>query len=386
MVRFFLHILFLGSLCVSLFVTTGCVQHQAIDKPKSVDTRVADIERHDKFKTREEIIRQQKIAENSLPDNAWEILKQGFSLEAVDTKQTREYEQWLAKHPLHVNRIEKRVNLVLPYIIDEIKSRNLPLELALVPIIESGISTFATSPANAAGLWQIMPKTAKWLGLQVGDSIDERRNIIESTKVSLEYLKYLADYYDGNWPLGITSYNAGNGTVDKALKKAGKNKTFLKPWKLPLTKESRVYFTKLMGLRNYISKTGKDYPSLDPVPMVNFFTVSRTAPSRSFNRIARQYNTDVEIITFLNADYLAQRTLRNRTTILIPKEFSEFNSAENFALEEAKISLQKHKIRPGDSLSVIARKYSTTVRKLKRLNALSSNLIRIGQTLLIPIY
>ena len=133
-------------------------------------------------------------------------------------------------------------------------------------------------------------------------------------------------------------------------------------------------------------KAGQTYPALKPVPMVDFFTVSRTAPSRSFRKIAREYNTDVEIISFLNADYLSQSTLRNRTTILIPKVVSEGSSAEDFDLDAINISLQKHKIRSGESLGVIARKYGTSVHKLKIMNNLSSNLIRIGQTLLIPIY
>ena len=369
-----------------LALSSGCVQHQTIKSTSKIDTRIADIERHDKFKSREEIRQQRHIYESRLPDDAWDILKDGFSLEHIESKEADQYENWLSKHPLHVEHINKRVGLVLPYVIDEIQSRDLPLELALIPIIESGINTFATSPANAAGLWQIMPGTGEWLGLEIAGSIDERRNIIESTRVSLEYFEYLTDYFDGNWALGITAYNAGNGTVDKVLKKSGKPRSYDKPWKLPLTKESRVYFAKLLGLKNYILKAGKEYPPLTPVPMIDFFTVSRTAPSRSFNRIAREYNTDVEIISFLNADYLTQKTLRNRTTILIPKAVSEGTSAEDFDLDTAQITLQKHKIRAGESLGVIASKYGTSVSKLKRLNKLTSSLIRIGQTLLIPIY
>ena len=366
--------------------TGGCVQHQTIKPAPKIDTRVADIERHDKFKSREQIRQKRHIYELTLPDNAWDVLREGFSLAPIKSKEADKYENWLSKHPQHVEHINKRVGLVLPYIIDEIQSRDLPLELALIPIIESGINTFATSSANAAGLWQLMPGTGEWLGLEIAGSIDERRNIIESTRVSLEYFKYLAEYYNGNWALGITSYNAGNGTVDKALKKAGKTKAYKQPWKLPLTKESRLYYSKLIGLKQYILKADKDYPALKAVPMIDFFTVSRTAPSRSFRNIAREHNTDVEIISFLNADYLTQSTLRNRTTILIPKANGEGSSAEDFDLDATNISLKKHKIRSGESLGVIARKYGTSIHKLKILNKLSSNLIRIGQTLLIPVY
>ncbi len=378
-----------GVICIFILIlglSSGCVQHQTIKTAAKIDTRIADIERHEKFKSREQIRQQRHIYEANLPEDAWDVLRNGFSLEPANSPEADEYEKWLSDNPQHVEHINKRVGLVLPYLIGEVESREMPLEIALIPIIESGIDTFATSPANAAGLWQIMPRTGEWLGLEIAGLIDERRNIIESTRVSLDYLQYLTDYYDGNWSLGITSYNAGNGRVDKALKKSRKNKAHKEPWKLSLNTESRLYYSKIIGLKQYILKAGKEYLALKPVPMIDFFTVSRTAPSRSFRNIAREYNTDVEIISFLNADYLNQSTLRNRTTILIPKDTAEGSSAEDFDLDVTNIALQKHKISAGESLGLIAKKYETSVHKLKILNKLSSNLIRIGQTLLIPVY
>lgn len=378
-----------GVLSIAILVlglASGCVQHQTYKSAPKIDTRIADIERHEKFKSKEQIRQQRHIYLSSLPKDAWDVLRQGFSFESVTSHEAENYETWLSNNPEHIARINKRVRLVLPYLIDEILDREMPLELALIPIIESGVDTFATSPANAAGLWQIMPRTGEWLGLEIAGMIDERRNIIESTRVSLDYLQYLADYYEGNWALGITSYNAGNGRVDKALKKHGKTKDYRKPWMLPISEESRLYFSKLIGLKHYILKAGTDYPALEPVPMIDFFTVSRTAPSRSFSNIAREYNTDVEVISFLNADYLSQSTLKNRTTILIPRDTAQGTSAEDFDLDATSIALQKHKISAGESLGLIASRYGTSIRKLKTLNRLSGSLIRIGQTLLIPVY
>lgn len=379
----------LGVICIAiglLCLTGGCVQNRSNHSAHRLDTRIADIERHEKFKSKEQIRQNRHAYESRQPEDAWDVLRTGFSLEPVQSPEADRYEAWLSRHPEHVEHINKRVRLVLPYIINEVESREMPLELALIPIIESGVNTFATSIANAAGLWQLMPETGVWLGLEIAGAIDERRNIIESTRVSLEYFQYLADYYDGNWALGITSYNAGNGRVDKALKKAGKTKAYRQPWKLPLSNESRLYFSKLIGLKHYIQKTGLEYPALKPVPMTDFFTVGRTAPSRTFRNIAREYNTDLEIISFLNADYLSQSTLRNRTTILIPRNIVEGSSAEDFDLDTVDITLQKHTIRKGESLGLIAGKYNTSIRKLRILNDLGSDLIRAGQILLIPIY
>jgi len=391
--RFILKIV--TSILVALIVSSCATQQSPIPPGrKSLDTKTADIQRYDAFKEQELKIRaknealaaQQPIPTPVPAPNIWNILKDGFSLSTETSPHAQEYEQWLSKHPKHLARLNKRVKLVLPYIVEEIQTRNLPMELALVPMIESSLNTLATSPASAAGLWQIMPATGKWLGLTISGSIDERRNILESTRVSLDYLEYLTDYYDGNWTLGITSYNAGNGNVDKALRKAGKNKTYQLPWKLPLKKESKEYFSKIIGLRNYIKNTGSKYPEFKELSPETFFTVSRTAPSRSFVNIAKQYNTDVEIITYLNADYLSQKTLKNRTTILIPNDFSSPVIAEDFAIEQIKPTLRKHKIRSGESLSTIAKRYNTTVSKLKRLNNISGSLIRVGKILQIPIY
>ena len=374
-----------------LFIATLVSSCTTTPPPQKVplDTKVADIQRYDAFKERELKLRaeSESIAKQAeLVIDTWDVLKDGFSLPIETSPHALAYERWLVKHPKHIARLNKRVKLVLPYIVEELQNRQLPMELALVPMIESSLNTFATSHASAAGLWQIMPKTGKWLGLKIGGGIDERRNILESTRVSLDYLEYLTDYYGGNWALGITAYNAGNGNVDKALRRDGKSKSYQSPWELSLKKESREYLAKIIGLRNYIKKTGSEYPEFTPLPLEDFFTVSRTAPSRSFVNIAKQYNSDIEIISYLNADYLSQKTSKNRTTILIPKDFSQPVTAEEYAIAEIKPTLQKHKIRKGESLSVIAKKYNTTVSKLKRVNELKGNMIRVGKILQIPIY
>ena len=229
-------------LVIVVLFAAGCA---SLEPPKKepLDTKVADIQRYDAFKRRE--LRQR--AENELlaeqaEKDVWQILKNGFSLPTQTSPHAENYEHWLAKHPKHTSRLNKRVKLALPYIVQEIQNRKLPMELALVPMIESSMNTFATSHAGAAGIWQIMPQTGKWLGLRISGGIDERRNILESTRASLDYLEYLADYYGDNWALGITAYNAGNGNVNRALQKSSKPNSYQSPWKLPLKKESKEYF------------------------------------------------------------------------------------------------------------------------------------------------
>ena len=346
-----------------------------------MDQGKRDIARYNDFKDREAI-----LGDYYETSGVWETMSQGFSLPSLDDTIADDYEHWLKTHPVHFRTLSKRATLVLPYLIEEIQRREYPMELALIPIIESSLNTHATSPSRAAGLWQIIPSTGEWLGPSINSVIDERRNIIQSTQTSLDYLKHLTDYYDGNWALGITSYNAGNGNVDKALKKSGQTSEFAQPSKLPLKNESRAYYSKLIGLRNYIVKSGSLYPSLPDVSMDEFFTADRAAPGQTFSSLAREFNTDVEIISFLNADFLGKRTLKNRTTVLVPKNYRISTTAEQFAIEDLKLEPITHRINSGESLGVIAQKYNTTVNTLKRYNNLSSNLIRAGQSLLIPIY
>ena len=112
----------------------------------------------------------------------------------------------------------------LPYILQEVAKRNLPAELALLPVIESALDPYAFSPYGASGLWQFMRPTAKQYGLQMNSYYDGRRDVIASTQAALDFLEDLHRRFD-DWSLALAAYNAGGGTVSKAIRK-GRTKDF----------------------------------------------------------------------------------------------------------------------------------------------------------------
>lgn len=139
------------------------------------------------------------------------------------------------------------------YIEAEIIQRKLPKELAWLPMIESNFNSEAISCKGAVGLWQFMPATGKMFGLKQTALVDERKDLKASTKAALTHLEYLHKKFNRDWNLALAAYNAGEGTVDRAIKKnkkAGKSTSF---WSLKLPKETREYVPKFLG----ISKVAK---------------------------------------------------------------------------------------------------------------------------------
>ena len=170
-----------------------------------------------------------------------ERLRQGFNLSYEHNSRTAAERRWFAEHPDYLDRVFTRAQRYLPYIVAELERRGLPLELALLPIVESAYDPFAYSHGRAAGLWQMIPGTAKRFGVKQNWWYDGRRDVVDSTRAALDYLEYLYEFNDGNWLNAIASYNSGEGNVRRAVRRntgAGKPTDF---WYLKLPKETSMY-------------------------------------------------------------------------------------------------------------------------------------------------
>jgi membrane-bound lytic murein transglycosylase D len=146
-------------------------------------------------------------------------LRSGFELPAIVNRRVEAELSWFVRHPDYLNRVFTRAQRYMPFIAEEIEARGLPLDLALLPIVESAYDPFAYSHGRAAGLWQIIPGTARRFGIQQNWWYDGRRDVIDSTRGALDYLSYLHELMDGDWLLAIASYNSGEGNVLRAVKK-----------------------------------------------------------------------------------------------------------------------------------------------------------------------
>ena len=285
-----------------------------------------------------------------------------------------------------------------PIFEDALEKEKLPLELKYMPVIESALRPNAVSRVGAAGLWQIMPKTAKGLGLEVNSLVDERRSPIKSSDAAAKYLKELYNIYN-DWSLAIAAYNCGPGNVNKAIVRSGGKKDF---WGIyhHLPRETRGYVPAFIAA-NYIMNYYEEHNICPVAAEIPLATDTIVINERiNLQQISAVLNTPIEMLRELNPQYrndiipgnikpyhlrlpvqLIYAYLNSQDSII---NYRQEYFARQHTVEPAKLEYGYHKIRNGESLSSIAKKYHTTVTKLKELNGLKNNNIRAGQSIKVP--
>jgi membrane-bound lytic murein transglycosylase D len=220
---------------------------------------------------------------------------------------------------------EERLNKASPYlyyIVEQIEKRDLPGELALLPMIESAFEPGATSHKGAAGLWQFMPSTGRSYGLKQDKHYDGRRDITASTDAALSYLAMLHKKFDKNWMLALAAYNAGEGTIQKAInrnKKKGKSTNF---WDLDLPRETKEYVPKLLALAEVV-KTNR-LSELPAVANEPYFVRVNPGEVLDFNKVAKLADIEVKELKRLNPGYRKNSTHPSGPQqLLLPVENAE---------------------------------------------------------------
>src|SRR5690554_4299940 len=317
----------------------------------------------------------------------WDRLRAGFQMDhSVDNARVQAQLDWYARHPRYIDRVVERGSRYLYHILEETEKRGLPNELALLPIVESAFDPFAYSHGRAAGLWQFIPSTGKYFGLTQSWWHDDRRDVIAATDAALTYLDRLANRFDGDYTLALAAYNAGGGTVSSSIRRnrnAGKSTDY---WSLSLPTETRHYVPKLIALAKIFDDPeayGIELPALKNEP---FFEVVDTGSQLDIAQAAELAGVEINEIYLLNPSYNRWATNPDGPhRLLVPIEKAEgFRTALADFPTEQRVSWQNYRVQKGDSLNTIARKFSTTPSVIQQVNKLNSDLIRIGQQLLIP--
>ncbi|WP_417531922.1 LysM peptidoglycan-binding domain-containing protein [Marinobacter lipolyticus] len=328
------------------------------------------------------------VDDNSNGDvDLWHRLRAGFKLDHdITDPRVKAQLDWYRKHPKYIDRVVKRGSRYLHYIISETEKRGLPTELALLPVVESAFDPFAYSHGRASGLWQFIPGTGKYFGLTQSWWHDDRRDIIESTDAALTYLDRLAKRFDGDYTLALAAYNSGGGTVSKAMRRNRNANRSTDYWSLRLPRETTHYVPKLIALAKIFDKPedyGVELPALDDEP---YFEVVETGSQMDLAQAAELASVDVEEIYLLNPSFNRWATAPDGPhRLLVPKEnASTFKVALSKIPAKDRVSWQNYQVVSGDNLSTIARKFSTTTSVIRRVNNLNSDMIRIGQRLMIP--
>ena len=316
--------------------------------------------------------------------DVWADIRKGFSIPDLETQAVDVRERALLKNKRMVNNMLQRSEPYIYFIAQECAKRGMPSELALLPFIESQFNPHARSPSAAEGLWQFIPSTGRQFDLKQNKWVDERRDLVASTRAALDYLTYLYDMH-GDWHLALLSYNWGEGSVLRAVKKAqdaGLEPT-LNNLELPL--ETRHYIPKLQALKNLIQTPDRFNITLPKFPNKPFFAEIKRNSDVDLREIARLAGVELEMIRRLNAG-LNQPVLyaAHADTLLVPVEYSAKIQA-SLKQYQAKKSLRSYIVKKGDTLSEIAGRFDVRIKDIQRLNALTSKrLIKPGMKLSIP--
>lgn len=322
-----------------------------------------------------------------LPAHMLARLQAGLVLDAgYQDRRIDDQLAWYARNQAYMQRVFDRSAPFLHYILGELDRRDMPADIALLPIVESAYDPFAYSHGRAAGMWQMIPGTARRFGVKQNWWYDGRRDILDSTRAALDYLEYLRDEFDGDWLLAIAGYNSGEGNVHRAIRRnlaRGEPTDF---WHLDLPRETSNYVPRLLALSRLMADPGRyelTLPELDDVPG---FEVVDLAGQMDIALLADLAGLDVEQVYALNPGFNRWATDPDGPhRVLLPVAAAPPASAALAELPaSARVNWVRYRIKPGDALLTIARRHHTTVEVLREVNGIRGNTIRAGDYLMIP--
>ena len=328
-----------------------------------------------------------EIISEAVITDVWERASAKFVLTIPDDARVTAQKKWYLKHPEYMSRVVKRAKPFLYYIVEEIEKRDMPMELVLLPIVESAFDPFAYSHGRAAGMWQFVPATGKRFGMDQTWWYDGRRDVIASTQGALDYLTYLNKMFDGDWLHALAAYNSGEGRVMRAIKsnkRAGKPTDF---WNLSLPRETRAYVPKLLALAD-ILKHKEEYafawPEVENVAVIKVVDIG--------SQVDLAFAADLAGLSLKELHGLNPGFNRWATSpegphrLVLPLDKADaFSQALAQIDQKERLNWVRHTVKSGDSLIKIAKQYHTTVKVIKQVNELDGSMIRVGQAIMVPV-
>ena len=321
-------------------------------------------------------------------DNLWDVLRDEFALSHYESSPAvQEKIEWFMNNQDYLLRSANRSAPYLYYIHQQVKKRHLPAELVLLPIIESGYNPFSLSNVGAAGIWQLMPGTASGLGIKQDFLYDGRRDVIASTRAALNYLAYLQSFFEGNWLLALAAYNTGEGNVLAAIKRNIRDGRDTEFWSLPLAQQTRDYVPSLLALAVIISNPDRYPVYFPPVRNAPYLAQVDVGSQIKLKLAAQWAGISYTKLVQLNPGFSRKATTnRGGDKIVLPIENVE-QFTENFnrsPLNQQPLNWLHYRVKVGDTLASISRKFSTTPDEIAQMNHLSKSTVHSGTNLLIP--
>ncbi|MDN7123908.1 LysM peptidoglycan-binding domain-containing protein [Pseudidiomarina sp. 1APP75-32.1] len=317
--------------------------------------------------------------------DVWERIRRQLSMPVPDEARITAQRNYYLKHPAYMNRVAERAAPFMHLIVAEIERRGLPLELALLPIVESAFDPFAYSHGQAAGVWQFIPGTARQYGLDINWWYDGRRDVYASTHAALDYLTDLNSRFD-DWLHALAAYNSGGGRVNSAIRKNKRQGKATDFWSLDLPRETRAYVPKLLALADILKNQDTYQVSWLPIPNQPYLEVIETEAQIDLALAAEKSGLKLDQLHHYNSGYNRWATdPEGPHRLLLPRENAQ-QLKHWLATADSKdlVRWTRHKVQSGESLIVIAKQYQTTTQAIQQANSIRGHLIRAGDYLLIP--
>ncbi len=316
-----------------------------------------------------------------------ERLRAGFELGDFEDPRVDHEADWFARHPEYIERTFTRSAPYLHYIVTEIEARGLPLELAVLPVIESSFEPYAYSRAKASGLWQFIPGTGTRFGLKQDWWYDGRRDVVSATRAALDYLEFLHGEFNGDWLLAVAAYNCGENAVARQVQinlAAGRPIDF---WNLKLPAETRAYVPKLLAMARLVATPAQYGLEFSEIPNQPYFQRVDTGGQIDLNVAAQLSGLSTEDLYSLNPAYHRFATDPGGPHFLLLPVGTADTFRQNLLqlTPDQRMRVERYAVRKGDTVASIAKQFGTPANVLRELNGLeASSKIEVDNELRVP--
>jgi membrane-bound lytic murein transglycosylase D len=352
-------------------------------------------------------------------DDLWDVLRAEFSLPHYENNPYVQNQiQFFLHHQDFLMEATTRAAPYLYFILQQARKRHLPIEVVLLPMIESAYNPFAYSSAGAAGIWQMMPRTASGYGIKQNWWYDGRRDVVASTRAALDYLAYLGSFFEGNWLLSLAAYDTGEGNVLAAIRRNNRDGRSTDFWSLPLAQETRTYIPRLLALAIIISHP-EHYPvHLPAIRNAPYLGQVDVGNQIDLQHAAKLANMSLINLQRLNPAYNETKNPHGPSKLILPiekvEQFTEnlaqshrINQISKQLLDSSQLYASSHDltsnimknikgrytlkpgdtlymVRVGDTIEKIANHFSIEAKQILAINNLKHHKLNTGDTLIIP--
>lgn len=310
----------------------------------------------------------------------------GYTMPDINSTFTGTHEAWYASRPDYVKRMIGRSQRYLYHIVVEVEKRGMPSEIALLPMVESAFNPVASSRSKASGIWQFMPATGKNFGLKQDWWVDNRRDVTAATNAALTYLQKLHGMF-GNWDLALAAYNAGEGTVQRAIDRNRKKGLPTDYASLSLPDETKNYVPKLQAIKNIMRKPENYGLNIEKIPNRPYFT-KVIAPEQIDAKLAASLaEISFEEFISLNPEYNRPVITEtgNAHEILLPVSAANTFKDNLANYNKPLVSWQTYHAKRGERMDKIAQKFGINVSQLRDVNDIpSGKKLNGAQPILVP--